>query len=94
MTRINSGGEMELREVIARYKQLTGGEFGRAAALQGFGLSAEQTEQVFSQFDEDYHISRYFHFSDQRASARDPAFSIHGFPQTHVTLDKEVEEIL
>ncbi len=84
---------MELAEIIARYKQITGGEFGRAAALREFGLAAE-TERAFGLFDEDYHISRYFHFTDQRASASDPAYSINGFPQTHVSLDREVEEIL
>jgi len=85
---------MELREIIARYLQITGGSFGRAVALQEFGLPAAEAEQVFSLFDEDYHISRYFHFSDQRSGAREAALAINGFPQTHLTLDKEVEEIL
>ncbi len=85
---------MQLRDIIARYKELSGGSFGRAVALRAFGWAAEETEQAFGQFDEDYHISRYFHFSDQRGSARDAAYSINGFPQTHVALDKEIEEIL
>ena len=85
---------MDLRQLIARYKQLTAGAFGQPVALHQFALPAAETEQLFSAFDEDYHISRFFHFTDQRASARDPAFSINGFPQTHVSLDKEVEEIL
>lgn len=63
-------------------------------ALADFGLPQHETERLFGALDEDYHISRYFHFTDQRASARDAAFSINGFPQTHVALDKEIEEIL
>jgi len=85
---------VELKDIIARYKQITGGEFGRAVGMQEFGLAFEEAERVFSQYDEDYHISRYFHFSDQRSAAREAAFSINGFPHTHVTLDPEVEEIL
>ncbi len=85
---------MELRDIIVRYRELTGGKFSAPVAMQAFGLAAEEAERLFSQFDEDYHISRYFHFSDQRTSARDAAYSINGFPQTHVSLDKEVEEIL
>lgn len=94
MSRNNSGGEMNLQEIIARYKQLTGGAFGRAVALQEFVGTPAEVESAFGLLDEDYHISRYFHFSDQRQSAHDPAFVINGFPQTHVTLDREVEEIL
>lgn len=84
---------MELRDIITRYKQITAGKFGSPVALGDFGLSREEVERVFDVLDEDYHISRYFHFGDQRASGA-TAFSINGFPQTHVSLDKDIEEIL
>ena len=80
--------------------------FGRPAPLEGFGLSRPETERLFSALDEDYHISRYFHFSDQRVAESGspdavtlppdaiPAFRINGFPHTHVTIDAKIEEVL
>ena len=85
---------MELRDIITRYKQLARGAFGVAVALGDFGLTREEMERVFSLLDEDYHISRYFDFTNQSSVKADAAFSINGFPQTHVSIDKEVEEIL
>jgi len=80
---------MELRHIVERYLVLAG-EFGRPAGLEAFGLGREQTERIFSVFDEDYHISRFFHFSHGEGEF----FSINGFPQTHVTIDAEVRQIL
>jgi hypothetical protein len=80
---------MELRQIVERYLALAG-EFGRPVGLATFGLGREQTERVFSVFDEDYHISRFFHFSHGEGEI----FSINGFPQTHVTIDEEVLQIL
>ena len=80
---------MELRQVMERYLALAG-DFGRPVALAAFGLSREETERVFSVFDEDYHISRYFHFTHGEGEA----YSINGFPQTHLTIDREVRAIL
>ncbi len=85
---------MELKDVVAKYRRLSGEAFGAPVALSGFGLDAAETERLFSQFDEDYHISRYFHFSDQRAAPQDRAFSINGFPHTHVSLDAEIQQLL
>ena len=84
-----------LRDVIEKYRQLAGG-FGRPVALAAFGLSPEEAERVFGIFDEDYHISRFFHFSLQPAAAGRPAqnYRINGFPQSHVALDAEIESIL
>lgn len=83
---------MHLKEVIAKYRQLSGG-FGKAVPLAAFGLSREETERLFSVFDEDYHISRFFHFSDQPEGDA-TSYQINGFPHTHVTLAREIEEIL
>jgi hypothetical protein len=84
-----------LRDVVEKYRQLAGG-FGRPLALAAFGLSPEETERVFGIFDEDYHISRFFHFSMQPAAAErsSPNYRINGFPQSHVVLDSEIESIL
>jgi hypothetical protein len=83
---------MSLREVVERYQALAGG-FGKPAALSAFGLSREEGEKLFSAFDEDYHISRFFHFVLDPA-AQGEAWSINSFPQTHVSLDTEIETIL
>jgi hypothetical protein len=80
---------MPLRELVDRYLSATGG-FGIPAALSSFALSTGETEQLFSSYDEDYHISRFFHFS-QDAGAQ---YSINDFPATHVAIDAEIESIL
>lgn len=83
------GPTMQLREVVDKYRQLAGA-FGQPAPLACFGLSQQETERVFSIYDEDYHISRFFHF----ANLSGDAYQINGFPNTHVTLDAEIESIL
>jgi hypothetical protein len=80
---------MTLRELVDRYRNLASG-FGLAVPLSAFGLSPEEAQRVFSAYDEDYHISRFLHFSNQTG---DPV-SINGFPATHLSLDSEIESIL
>ena len=84
-----------LRDIVEKYRQLAGG-FGRPLALAAFGLSPQETEHVFGIFDEDYHISRFFHFSLEETAAGRPvqSYRINGFPQSHVALDAEIESIL
>jgi hypothetical protein len=82
---------MPLHELVAKYRALAG-EFGRPVALSAFALTSAETERLFSGYDEDYHISRFFHFSDSVASS--PKFSINGVPATHVSLDAEISSIL
>lgn len=86
---------LSLRDVVEKYRQHSGG-FGKPLALSAFGLSVEETERVFGVFDEDYHISRFFHFALQSAGAGGAAqtYRINGFPQSHVALDSEIESIL
>ena len=83
---------MTLREVVDRYRAVAGG-FGRPVALAAFGLGRDETEKLFGAFDEDYHISRFFHFTLDPASQVE-AWSINSFPQSHVSLDAEIETIL
>ena len=80
---------MPLSDLVSLYLSLVGG-FGEPAALSAFQLSSAETERLFSSFDEDYHISRFFHFSE----AEGVQFSINGIPVTHVSLDAEIETIL
>jgi len=84
-----SGSKLELKEVVEKYLAQAGG-YGRSVALSEFGLSREEIEDVFSLFDEDYHISRFFHFS----LAAGASYTIDGFPQTHVSIDPEIQSIL
>jgi hypothetical protein len=83
---------MTLREVVDRYRTLAG-SFGSPVALDQFGLERGDAERLFSAFDEDYHISRFFHFTLDPA-AREQTFSINQFPQSHVSLNAEIETIL
>ena len=83
------GPAMQLRDVVEKYRKLVG-EFGKPAPLAGFGLSHKETENVFSIYDEDYHISRFFHFSNLSGDT----YQINGFPYTHVSVDAEIDTIL
>jgi hypothetical protein len=80
---------MPLRELVDRYLS-TAGNFGNAASLSSFGFNQSETERLFSSYDEDYHISRFFHFSQEEGAA----LSINGFPATHVAIDAEIRSIL
>jgi hypothetical protein len=78
-----------LREMVERYLALSGG-FGRPLALSEFPLNEEQVVRLFSSFDEDYHISRFFHFS--KSNARN--YLIGGENVSNVSIDQAIEEIL
>jgi hypothetical protein len=80
---------MPLRELVDRYLALAS-SFGTPVPLSSFALSAAETERLFSSYDEDYHISRFFHFSQ----AAGTPLSIDGFPATHVAIDAEIKSIL
>jgi len=78
-----------LREVVDRYLSAAG-NFGIPMALPSFGFSQSETERIFSAYDEDYHISRFFHFSQEQGTS----YSINGFPASHVAIDAEIQSIL
>jgi len=80
---------MPLRELVRLYRSHAG-DFGKPVALSAFGLTSAETERLFSGYDEDYHISRFFHFSESAGQK----FSINGISATHVSLDAQIETIL
>ena len=80
---------MPLAELVDRYRSLAGA-FGPPVPLSAFQLSTAETEQLFSGYDEDYHISRFFRFSE----AEGQKFLIGGIPATHVALDADIQSIL
>jgi hypothetical protein len=84
---------VELQQVVEKYLAMGGG-YGKSVALSTLGLSKEEIEDVFSAFDEDYHISRFFHFACAAAANFQINYQINGFPQTHVSIDSEVQSIL
>lgn len=83
---------ISLRELVNRYLAASGG-FGKPAALAAFELPAAETERLFSAYDEDYHISRFFHFSEAPELAA-TKFCVNGIAITHVALDAEIQSIL
>ncbi|MGA3294115.1 MAG: hypothetical protein ABSE45_09040 [Candidatus Acidiferrales bacterium] len=80
---------MTLRELVEKYLAIAGG-YGKPVALASLGLSREDTERVFSLYDEDYNISRFFHFQ----CAAGANYQISGFPQTHISIDAAIQTIL
>jgi hypothetical protein len=80
---------MPLRELVDRYLSIAM-NFGIPVALSAFALSHAEIERLFSSYEEDYHISRFFHFSQEAGAA----FNINGFPATHVAIDAEIQSIL
>ena len=80
---------MALRELVKKYLAISGG-YGKFAAISSLGLPRFEAEKVFDILDEDYHISRFFHFRNEGGEA----YEINGFPQTHFSIDSEVEYIL
>ena len=80
---------MTLKEIVDKYLAIAGG-FTFLAPLAGFGLERGEVERVLGAFDEDYHISRYLHFSQVLGTA----YKINGFEQTHVSIDEEIQSIL
>ena len=80
---------MKLSEVVERYLAASGG-YGKPAAIAALGFPRGEAERVLSLFDEDYHISRFFHFRNDSGES----FLINGFPQTHFWVDAEIETIL
>lgn len=79
---------MTLREIVDKYLAIAGG-FAFLAPLADFGLERAEAERIFSAFDEDYHISRFLHFSQVSG----PAYNVNGFEQTHVSIDAEIQSL-
>jgi hypothetical protein len=80
---------MTLQQLVAKYESLAGG-FGVAVPLSSFGLSTAETEQLLTDYDEDYHISRYFDFTETEGEK----YHIAGVPATHLAIDAEIRNIL
>jgi len=83
---------MELSQLVEKYLAIAG-QYGKSVALVSLDIPREQAEKTLSAFDEDYHISRFFHFACV-PGGDDSAYQINGFSQTHVSIDPELQSIL
>ena len=87
---------MDLKSAVKRYLETAGG-FGRPMPLAAFGLSLEETEKIFSGWDEDYHISRYMELSlrkENSASAGGHVFTVNAVRCTHIAFRAGIEPVL
>jgi hypothetical protein len=80
---------LSLKEVVERYTLLAQ-SFGEFVALSAFNLTAEETSRLFTALDEDYHISRYLHFS----CGTGVRYTIDGEEVTHVSIDSAISTLL
>ena len=80
---------MSLQELYCVYATIAA-KPGEPVPLSAFKLPREETEKLFSIFDEDYHISRFFHFSE----AGGEKYLIDGENVTHVAIDAEISSVL
>ena len=58
-------------------------------ALSAFGLGDDETQDLFTAFDDDYHISRFFHFSNGEGTA----YVIRGESATHLLMDLAIRAL-
>jgi hypothetical protein len=84
---------MSLKELVEKYLAAAG-DYGKPVPIAALGISREETERVFDFLDEDYHISRFFHFQDAASAGSGASFQINGFQQTHISIDAEIRDIL
>ena len=84
---------MSLKELVEKYLAVAGG-YGKPVPIGALGISREETERVFDFLDEDYHISRFFHFQNAASAGSGASFQINGFPQSHISIDAEIRDIL
>jgi hypothetical protein len=79
---------LTLQQVVDRYHALSPG-FTRVA-LSAFGFTQDETQNLFNTLDEDYHISRFLHFSNKEGKS----YLISGTEVTHVSIDATIQSIL
>lgn len=77
-----------LKELVERYTALAG-RFGEAVPLSAFGFGKDETQNVFCALDEDYHISRFLHFSNLDGEK----YTISGEVVTHVVIKPAIQSL-
>ena len=79
---------LSLKEVVDRYSTLAK-QGGEPVALESFALDPEETIKLFTSLDEDYHISRFLHFS----TGVGQHYQIGEEQVTHVALDPAISSL-
>jgi len=80
---------LTLREVLDRYRAVAG-KFGEPVALSAFQLNPVEVQALFNVLDEDYHLSRFLHFSHISGEA----YIISGTSITHLSIDPGIQSML
>jgi hypothetical protein len=80
---------LSLREVVERYLAVAG-KFGEPVALSAFQLSPAETQALFNVLDEDYHLSRFLHFSQVEGES----YVISGARVTHLSIAPGIQSML
>jgi regulator of replication initiation timing len=80
---------ISLQELYRLYTSIAA-KPGMPVPLTEFRLSQQETERLFSIYDEDYHISRFFHFHHEHGHE----YCVNGEMVTHVVIDPEIRLIL
>jgi len=80
---------LTLRELVDRYDHLAH-QSGEPVPLSAFALNDDATQNLFTAFDDDYHISRFFHFSNVAGKS----YLIRGEAATHLFMDPAIRALL
>jgi hypothetical protein len=80
---------LPLKKLVERYRALAVQD-GSPVALTAFEFTRDENDRLFSSFDEDYHISRFFHFTEDDGMT----FTVNGERVSHVAIDPEIDSIL
>jgi hypothetical protein len=80
---------LSLREVVDRYLAVAR-KFGEPVALSSFQLSPTEIQALFNVLDEDYHLSRFLHFSRVEGES----YVISGARITHLSIDSGIQSML
>ena len=90
---------MDLATAVKKYLELAG-DFGRPLHLSRFALSKNEIEKIFSEWDEDYQISRFMMLSREGDEAlmsfpdNERVYLINGFEYSHVTFHQEIQKLM
>ncbi len=90
---------MDLPTLVRKYFELAG-SFDQPLHLSRFGISKPEIEKIFSEWDEDYQISRYMMLSRERDEAlmsfpvNERVYLISGFECSHVTFHQDIQKLM
>jgi hypothetical protein len=85
---------IRLPEIVKKYLAAAGG-YGESVAIAKLDIPREELQRSFDFLDEDYHISRFFHFENvPDADDSTATIVINDFPQTHLSIDPGIQSIL